>query len=99
MMDVPRFGSLPGLPTRELREFDPQTQADIWTLSLEDAESDHPKVGKPEPFLVTTFDERAPMILPDGRWLAYEANGRSRLEAVTGLSGRGSVRESDEKKP
>jgi dipeptidyl aminopeptidase/acylaminoacyl peptidase len=25
-------------------EFDPQTQADIWTLPLEDAKSDHPKV-------------------------------------------------------
>jgi Tol biopolymer transport system component len=55
-------------------EFNPETQADIWTLPLEEAKSDHPKVGMPEPFLVTTSDERAPMISPDGSWLAYESN-------------------------
>jgi serine/threonine-protein kinase len=61
-------------------QFDPQTQADIWTLPLEEAVSDHPKVGKPEPFLVTPSDERAPMISPDGRWLAYESNESGRNE-------------------
>jgi serine/threonine-protein kinase len=61
-------------------EFNPETQADIWTLPLEEANSDHPKVGKPEPFLVTVSDERAPMISPDGRWLAYESNESGRNE-------------------
>jgi Tol biopolymer transport system component/DNA-binding winged helix-turn-helix (wHTH) protein len=61
-------------------EFNPQTQTDIWTLPLEDPGSDRPKAGKPEPFLVTPFDERAPMISPDGRWLAYESNESGRSE-------------------
>ncbi len=61
-------------------EFNPKTTTDIWTLPLEEANSDHPKVGKPEPFLVTRFDERAPMISPDGSWLAYESNESGRNE-------------------
>ena len=32
-------------------ELNPQTNWDLWTLPLEDVESDHPKPGKPEPFL------------------------------------------------
>jgi Tol biopolymer transport system component len=48
-----------------------QTQWDLWTLPLEEVESDHPKPGKPEPFLVTQYNEGHPMISPDGRWLAY----------------------------
>jgi len=51
-----------------------QTGFDLWTLPLEGVESDHPKPGKPEPFLVTPFNELAPMISPDGRWLAYQSN-------------------------
>jgi Tol biopolymer transport system component/DNA-binding winged helix-turn-helix (wHTH) protein len=61
-------------------EFDPRTKVDIWTLPLADLESDHPKVGKPEPFLVTSSDERAPMFSPDGRWLAYESDESGRSE-------------------
>lgn len=61
-------------------EFNPQTQTDIWTLPLDDPGSDNPKAGRPEPFLVTPFDERAPMISPDGRWLAYESNESGRNE-------------------
>jgi Tol biopolymer transport system component len=52
-------------------ETNPQTNFDLWTLRLEEPESDRPKPGKPEPFLVTPFAEDSPMISPDGRWLAY----------------------------
>jgi serine/threonine-protein kinase len=52
-------------------EVRPQTSYDLWTLPLEGAESDRPKPGKPEPFLVTPFVEQTPMISPDGKWLAY----------------------------
>jgi Tol biopolymer transport system component len=52
-------------------ESNPETKLDIWTLPLEEVESDHPKAGKPEPFLQTSFNEAAPKISPDGRWLAY----------------------------
>ena len=51
-----------------------QTGSDLWTVTLEDAESDHPKTGKPEPFLQTAFNESAPMISPDGRWVAYQSD-------------------------
>src|SRR5207248_806258 len=56
------------------RECDPQTGCGLWILPLEDAESDRPKPGNPEPFLVTPFDEDEPMISPDGRWVAYDSN-------------------------
>ena len=61
-------------------EKSPKTGYDLWTLPLEDIESDHPKPGKPEPFLVTPFNEDEPMISPDGRWLAYISNESGRNE-------------------
>ena len=61
-------------------EIDPHTNLDLWTLPLEGAESDHPKAGKPEPFLVTSFNEMAPMISPDGHWLAYNSDESGRDE-------------------
>jgi serine/threonine-protein kinase len=53
---------------------DMKTGSDIWTLPLDTTDPDHPKPGKPEPFLGTTFDERVPMFSPDGRWIAYQSN-------------------------
>ena len=61
-------------------QFGPQTKADIWILPLDDAGSDHPTPGAPEPFLVTSFDERVPMISPDGHWLAYQSDESGRTE-------------------
>jgi eukaryotic-like serine/threonine-protein kinase len=61
-------------------EIDPKTGYDLWTLPLEEVESDHPKPGKPEPFLVTPFKEHFPMISPDGRWLSYHSNESGRYE-------------------
>jgi WD40 repeat protein len=55
-------------------ELEPQTSYDLWTLPLDNVESDHPKAGKPEPFLQTKFNEIAPNISPDGRWLAYHSD-------------------------
>ena len=61
-------------------EKSPKTGYDLWTLPLEDIESGHPKPGKPEPFLVTPFNEDEPMISPDGRWLAYISDESGRNE-------------------
>ena len=53
-------------------ETHPTTGRDIWVLPID---------GEPQPFLVTSFDERAPTFSPDGRWLAYVSN-ESRREEV-----------------
>ena len=39
-----------------------QIDWDIWTL---------PEDGAPEPFLASTFNERAPRLSPNGEWVAY----------------------------
>jgi serine/threonine-protein kinase len=62
------------------QELNPRTNWDLWTLPLEEVESDHPKIRKPEPFLVTPSNEWFPMISPDGKWLAYNSNEAGRLE-------------------
>jgi serine/threonine protein kinase len=62
------------------QQSDAQTQADIWTVPLEDVSSDHPKVGKPEPFLRTPFQEFPAGISPDGHWIVYESNESGQSE-------------------
>ena len=47
---------------------------DIFTLPLDITDPDHPKPGKPEPFLATDKVELDPAFSPDGRWLAYSSN-------------------------
>jgi serine/threonine-protein kinase len=47
---------------------------DIYTLALDLADPDHPKPGKPEPFLVTEGQDVEAAFSPDGRWLAYQTN-------------------------
>jgi serine/threonine-protein kinase len=57
-------------------EIDPLSGSDLFVLSL-DAD------GKPhgsQPFLRTPFNESAPMISPDGRWIAYQSNESGRYE-------------------
>ena len=53
-------------------EVHPETLRDIWML---------PAGGDPEPFLVTPFNERAPRLSPDGRWMAYvsDQSGEDRV--------------------
>jgi len=50
------------------------TGFDISTLPLDTSDPDHPKAGKPEPFLRTPSDELLPMFSPDGRWIAYRSS-------------------------
>jgi len=53
---------------------DGETGSDLWTLPLDTADPEHPKAGKPEPFLRTPFGEQEPAFSPDGRWMAYSSN-------------------------
>ncbi len=46
---------------------------EIWTAPVE-GDREHPRLGKPEPFLRTSFSEKYPVFSPDGRWLAYASN-------------------------
>jgi serine/threonine-protein kinase len=55
------------------QEVNPDTGFDIWTVSLQ-SDGAGLKAGKPEPFLVTPFDERHASFSPDGHWLAYTSN-------------------------
>ncbi len=46
----------------------------LWTLPLDLSDPDHPKPGKPEPYLSTPASEVVPMFSPDGHWIAYRSN-------------------------
>jgi Tol biopolymer transport system component len=52
---------------------------EIWTAPVE-GDSDHPRLGKAEPFLRTSFNVTQPTFSADGRWLAYSSDETGRLE-------------------
>jgi serine/threonine-protein kinase len=52
----------------------PETRNDIWTIALDLSDPEHPKPGKPEPFLQTPYEELRPTFSPDGRWIAYASS-------------------------
>jgi serine/threonine-protein kinase len=56
------------------REQDPGARSDLWTMPLDLADPDHPKPGRPEPFLRTPYDELVPRFSTDGHWIAYRSN-------------------------
>ena len=72
-------------------ETNPEAGSDLWTVTLDTSDPDHPKVGKPEPFLRTPSDELVPMFSPDGRWIAYRSNesGTSEIYVRPFPGGRG----------
>ena len=59
---------------------DPDSGRDLWTLPLDVSDPDHPKPGKPEPFLRTASNELFPAVSPDGRWIAYQSDESGRYE-------------------
>ena len=48
-------------------------RAEIWTAPME-GDRDHPRLGKAEVFLRTSFSESDPAFSPDGHWLAYSSD-------------------------
>ena len=58
---------------KRLAYFEATGSYDLWTVPIE-GDSTTPRAGKPESLLQTPFDERYPMLSPDGRWLAYVSN-------------------------
>jgi Tol biopolymer transport system component/predicted Ser/Thr protein kinase len=61
-------------------ELNPKTGADLWTIPLDLSDPDHPKPGKPEPFLQTSGQEFMAKFSPDGRWIAYYSDESGRNE-------------------
>ena len=51
----------------------------IWTVALED-QGGQLKAGTPEPLLKSAFNDQAPSISPDGRWLSYHSNESGKNE-------------------
>jgi Tol biopolymer transport system component len=60
----------PRAPLAIYRESHPLTRRDLWVLPL-----DSPRV--PRPYLRSSFEERAPAVSPDGRWVAYTSDESS----------------------
>jgi len=50
------------------------TGVEIWTLPLDLSDPEHPKPGKPEPFLATAVRQVDAAFSPDGKWMAYSSN-------------------------
>src|SRR5262249_47859536 len=61
-------------------ESSPETTTDIWTLPLDLSDPEHPKPGKPEPFLRTPAAEMRAAFSPDGHWIAYQSDASGRNE-------------------
>jgi len=63
-----------------LTEINPQTKADIMTVTMEGDESSGWKPGKPAPFANSPSAEQDPAFSPDGRWIAYSSDESGRPE-------------------
>lgn len=61
-------------------QLNPETGADLMTLTVEGDEKTGWKPGESKPFLNTPFGEFGPAFSPDGRWLAYYSNESGRFE-------------------
>jgi serine/threonine-protein kinase len=62
------------------QQSDPGMGWDLWTLALDVSDPDHPKPGKPQPFLRTPSSEAFPAVSPDGRWIGYQSDESGRGE-------------------
>jgi Tol biopolymer transport system component len=72
----PKFGGSwsPDGKVLVFEQRNPDTFWGIMTVSVEGDEKSGWKVGEPKPFANGPFNERAPALSPDGRWLAYRSD-------------------------
>jgi len=61
-------------------EVKPEGGVKIWTLPMDTSDPEHPKPGKPAPFLQTPAIASDLVFSPDGRYVAYFSNDSGRLE-------------------
>ncbi len=52
-------------------ELNRKTSADVVILAIDNAESDHPRIGIPQPFVNSPAVENHPSFSPDGHFIAY----------------------------
>jgi Tol biopolymer transport system component len=75
-----------------LTQFNPGTNFDIMTLSIEGNEKSGWKPGEPKPFVNSAFNEAESAFSPDGRWLAYMSAESGNFEVYVrpfpGLGGK-----------
>ena len=57
-----------------------QKEYGLWTIALDLSDPDHPKPGKPEPFVQSNAEVRGPAFSPDGRWGSYSSMESGRQE-------------------
>jgi serine/threonine-protein kinase len=57
-----------------------ETGYDLYTAVISGDADSGIHAGKPEPFLTTKADERAPAFSPDGKWMAYSSNENGTTE-------------------
>ena len=58
----------------------PDGDTNMWTVTLDASDPEHPKAGTPRPYLQTPAGEAGPAFSPDGRWIAYFSNESGRYE-------------------
>jgi len=67
---------------RELVYFDmkPDGGGDLYTMSMDLTDPEHPKAGTPKVFLSTVARTSVARISPDGRWIAYASSEQGRVQ-------------------
>jgi len=77
---IPPSGFSPDGRRLAYQENKPSGDFDLWTLPLDTSDPEHPKPGKPAPFLQTPALEAWLVFSPDGRYVAYFSNESGRYE-------------------
>jgi Tol biopolymer transport system component len=62
------------------RQLTQRNTFELWTLSLDLTDPDHPKPAQPEAFLQTPHNETGPAFSPDGKWIAYQSDESGKNE-------------------